>query len=276
MWRDDGLIRGYFGTKCNEIERRKRVRYTDILELYIYYCFVMFELDCNDYEQEIFRDTANFYYMQGQYEAMKEPRPISDYLFKRLIDTPSANGYTLEEYKGAKALNSTYQIHRQATMDIQQGRKPIVNRMEQELEREQNERLKIRQDIERGLIISGVIDMLLIGINNMAKVEGIAVATGDDAKVKFVAIRDEKTTKMCKSLDGQLFNIHGKNTFTRWSDSDKAMRRYTCDGLVLGLNLPNITNHFHWCRSTIIYNIDKPDKDWYDKYVEMKTGNKEL
>ncbi len=163
---------------------------------------------------------------------------------------------------------------------IQQGKKPNVRDalIERELEKQQTERLSVREAVGRGLLISGVIDMILIGLNNMAKVEAIKTATksDDDSKIRFVAVMDEKTTKMCKSLDRQLFNVHKKNTFTRWSDSDQAMKTYTCDGLVVGLNLPPINNHFHWCRSTIIYNIDKPDKEWYDKYVEMKTGNKEL
>lgn len=92
----------------------------------------------------------------------------------------------------------------------------------------------------------------------------------------FRAVLDDRTTKMCKSLDRQVFNVHDSNTFTRWSDSDEAMRTYTCEGLVLGLNLPPINNHFHFCRSTVIYNIDTPDEAWYDKYVEMKTGNKRV
>ena len=189
------------------------------------------------------------------------------------MSTPCANGYTLDEYKGAKALNSTYQIHRQATMEVQQGQKPNVKNMEQELEKEQNERLKLRNVVGKGLAISGVIDMILIGINNLAKVEGIIEAGGE--QVRFVAVRDDRTTKMCKSLDRQIFNVKGKNTFTRWSDSDKSMRTYTCEGLVVGLNCPPVTNHFHFCRSTIIYNIDYPDEEWYDKYVEMKTKNNE-
>ena len=171
MWREQGILHGYFGTKCNNIYNRKRVTYNAILELYIYYCFEMFETDVTPEEQETFRDLANFYYMQGQYECMKKPKQISDTLYYTLLDTPCANGYTLDEYKGSKALNSTYQIHRQATMQIQRGQTPNVSEMDREIEKEQNERLKV------GAKISGVIDMILIGINNMAKVEGIKEAT---------------------------------------------------------------------------------------------------
>lgn len=213
--------------------------------------------------------------MQGQYEAMKKPKELSDKLYYILLDTPCANGYTLYEYKYAKALQCTYQIHRLAVSQIQQGQKPSVEAMDKEIEKQQNERLKIRNVIGKGLVISGVIDMILIGINNMAKVEGIKEATKElptnEVKAIFIAVRDDRTTKMCSSLDRQIFLVHGQNTFTRWSDQDQAMQTYTCEGLVTGLNLPPINNNFHWCRSTIIYNIEKADDEWYQKYVEMKT-----
>lgn len=279
-WRKQGLKYGFFGTKCNNIYNRRRVTYNEILELYIYWCFMMYELDVNEREKQTYRELANYYYMEGQKEVGRKPKELPNALFLALLGTPCVNGYTLDEYKGSKALQSTYQIHRQAVMQIQQGQKPDVNKMDRELEKEQTERLSIRV-LKTGIKICGIIDMLAIGINNMAKIEGIKEATKDlpieNQQVRFIAVMDERTTKMCKSLDGQLFNVHAKNTFTRYSDSDKGMRTYTCDGLVQGLNLPPITNHFHWCRSTIIYNINKPKSEWYDKYVEMKTrNNKEL
>lgn len=270
-WRDNGLLYGYFGTKCNEIERRRRVRYNDILELYIYWCFIMYELEINPEEQRVFRHLANYYYEEGQREVGKEPKEIPERLYIDLINTPCVNGYTLDQYKGAIALQNTYQIHRQAVSQIQRGQKPNVNEMNREIEREENERLKT------GLKISGVIDMILIGINNRAKVEGIQAALPKevDGQVRFIAVMDERTTKMCKSLDGQLFNIKGQNTFRRYSDKAKGIMTFSCKGLVEGLNLPPINDNFHWCRSTIIYNVDKPKNEWYDKYVEMKTRNNE-
>lgn len=271
MWREDGLLEGYFGTRCNNIYRRKRVTNNEILELYIYYCYMMYERDVRDYEQETFRHLANYYYKDGQKQVGEEPKEIPNSVYLTLIGTPCVNGYTLEAYKGAKALNSTYQTHRQAIIQIQQGQTPKVKDMEHEIKKQSDERLKV------GAKISGVIDMILIGINNLAIIKGIELALKkrniDDGQVRFIAVLDERTTKMCKSLDNQLFYIHAKNTFTRWSDSDGKMKKYTCTGLVQGLNLPPINNHFHWCRSTIIYNIDKPRGEWYDKYVEMKTRN---
>ena len=272
MWRENGLVKGYFGNRCNNIYNRKRVTNNAILELYIYYCYEAFEEEVREYEEKICRDVANFYYRQGQYEALKEPKDMTDTMFYALLDTPCVNGYTLYEYKGSKALNSTYQTHRKAVSDIQQGRKPKVD--DKELEKQMNERLKI------GAKISGVVDMILIGINNMSKVEGIKEATKDlpqeekkDIQVRFRAVRDDRTTKMCESLDMQLFNVNEENVFKRYSESHGGIVTMRCKGLVTGVNLPPINDNFHFCRSTIQYNLEIPDEAWYDKYVEMKTGN---
>ena len=87
----------------------------------------------------------------------------------------------------------------------------------------------------------------------MAKVEGIITATGEDAKARFIAVMDDRTTKMCKSLNGQIFNVRGENVFKRWSESRGGIATFKCRGLQLGLNLPPINDGFHWCRSTIEY-----------------------
>ena len=67
---------------------------------------------------------------------------------------------------------------------------------------------------------------------------------------------DKRTTKMCESLNNQIFYLDKVNTYQRYSDYDKRIVTYTTKGLVVGENLPPISNHFHWCRSTITYLID--------------------
>lgn len=246
-WRKDGLLYGYFGAKCNNIYNRKRVTNNAILELYIYYCYEMFERDVDKDEQETFRHLANYYYNDGIKQAGGKPKEIPNQLYYNLLKEPCVNGYTLEEYKGAKALQSTYQTHRLAVSQIQQGQLPKVRNMEREFEHQLNERLKV------GARISGVIDMILIGINNRAIIEGAKsiIPPTKTLKAKFVAVIDDRTTPMCESLHGQEFNVYGENEFTRWSDSHKQMRKYKCYGLVRGLNEPPISDHFHWCRSGI-------------------------
>ena len=77
--------------------------------------------------------------------------------------------------------------------------------------RQNNQKLNINNDK-----ISGYMDMTLIGLNNLSKVEGIKSVAEDNAKVKFIAVEDSVTTKMCQSLDGQEFYINKENVFDRY------------------------------------------------------------
>ncbi|HJJ05172.1 MAG TPA: hypothetical protein OIM45_04840 [Clostridiaceae bacterium] len=109
----------------------------------------------------------------------------------------------------------------------------------------------------------------MIGLNNLAKVEGIKEVTEDNLKVRFIAVEDDKTTLMCDSLNNQEFYINKENVFDRYyGETQKELRlqRIRCNGLVLGLNLPPIQHHFHYCRSTIMYlpPVEKQEKTEYN------------
>ena len=83
------------------------------------------------------------------------------------------------------------QIFRQMTIDLQQQKKlDIENDIYQDII---NRQQKSKININDGKI-SGDIDLTLIGINNLAKLEGI-FSFDDKAEVEFVSVRDEKTTK---------------------------------------------------------------------------------
>lgn len=46
------------------------------------------------------------------------------------------------------------------------------------------------------------------------------------------------------------------------TQKELTIQRIRCNGLVLGLNLPPIQHHFHYCRSTIAYNSNYMSKDF--------------
>ena len=185
----------------------------------------------------------------------KDRKPINILkwaLFLALLDEPNVKGYVFEQYIQITIQFNAQQIYRQMTIDLQQQKQPdITNDIYQNLiKRQNNSKLNIN-----GNKISGDIDTQMIGLNNIAKVEGIK-EIDNNAQVRFIAVEDEKTTPMCHSLDGQLFYINKENIFNRhYSETQKDLRieKIKCFGLVIGLNLPPISHHFHWCRSTIIY-----------------------
>lgn len=261
-WKDKGLLTGYFGTLAKSIYGRTRVKNSEILELLIYGAYIEEQSKLKEQELNIMYDDANYYYQEGQQEVYdtlpkkekKSPSILKWALFLALLDEPNVKGYVFEQYIQATIQFNAQQIYRQMTIDLQQQKDiDITNNIYQNLIRRQNNsKLNINGDK-----ISGDIDTQLIGVNNLAKVKGIK-EVDNDAQVRFIAVMDGKETDMCHSLDDQLFYINRENEFNRYygeTQKDLRIERIKCFGLVIGLNLPPITHHFHWCRSTITYQI---------------------
>ena len=240
---------------------------SEILELLIYGAYIEEQSKLDQYENQIMYEDANYYYQQGHEEVnrtLKNKKVVSvipDAIFLALMTMPNAKGYIWKDYIEAITKYNADQIYRQATIDLQQQKElDITNDIYQNIiKRQQNSKLNIN-----GNKISGDTDLTLIGINNKAKLEGI-YSFDDKAEVEFVSIEDEKTTKMCKSLNGQKFKVHDWNEFERYSENNGRMTKYRCYGLVVGLNCPPIDDHFHWCRSFIMYvsSLEKQKKTEY-------------
>lgn len=165
------------------------------------------------------------------------------------------------------------QIYKQVILNIQQQKALEIDSGEFQniIKRQNNQKLNINGDK-----ISGAVDLQTVGVNNLAKVEGIKLAAGNDVKVRFIAVEDDKTTLMCDSLNNKIFNVHKENVFDRYyGETQKELRlqRIRCNGLVLGLNLPPIQWHFHYCRSTIMYlpPVENQEKTEYNipKYLRV-------
>lgn len=254
-WKDKGLLKGYFGMLANNIYKKNKVKNSEILELLIYGAYIEEQNKLQETELNTFKDVANYYYIEGQEEVnktltqKKKVSVIPDAIFLTLLDIANAKGYIWSQYIEIITKYNAEQIYRQAIIDMQQQRQPdITNDIYQNIiKRQGNFKLNINEDK-----ISGDVDLTLIGINNQAKMQGI-YSFDSKAKVKFIAIEDEVTTKMCHSLNNQEFYIHDWNEFWRYSKLKDSIAKYRCYGLILGLNLPPINDGFHWCRSWIKY-----------------------
>ena len=142
-------------------------------------------------------------------------------MFLSLLDTPNTKGYIFEQYIQATIQFNTQQIYRQMTIDLQQQKQSdITNDIYQNLiKRQNNSKPNINGDK-----ISGDIDAQLIGLNNLAKVEGIK-EVDSEAQVRFIATIDGNETDMCHSLDGKLFYINKENEFNRYyGETQKDLR----------------------------------------------------
>lgn len=259
-WEDEGILKGQFGIQAKNIRNRTRVKNSEILELLIYSAYIEEQNKVSEHELSIMREDSNYYYLSGIEEVNRKLPPkkrfhstfIPEVIFINFLNIPNALGYIWSEYVDSITLYNVGQMYRQTIINIQQGKSlDIDDRIYQDLiKKQQDTRLCINGDK-----ISGAIDIEMIGINNQAKLEGIRKAD-KDAKVKFIAVLDGKETLMCNSLANKEFYIDKENVFDRYyGENEKELRvqRIKCKGLVLGLNLPPINHHFHWCRSMIQY-----------------------
>ena len=82
---------------------------------------------------------------------------------------------------------NTQQLYKQAILNMQQqkGLEIDSNEFQTIINRQNNQKLNVN-----GNKISGAADLQMIGLNNLAKVEGIKANTDDDAQVEFWAVTD--------------------------------------------------------------------------------------
>lgn len=267
-WKDKGLLTGYFGTLAKNIYSRTRVKNSEILELLIYGAYIEEQNKIQEQELNIMYDDVNYYYQEGQQEVndtlpKKERKPINILkwaLFLALLDQPNAKGYIFEQYIEVTIKYNADQIYRQMTIDLQQQNEiDITNDIYQNLLKKQG---NYRLNIKDGKAVSGNIDVTLIGLNNMAKVEGIKLID-KDAECLFISDLCEHVTDMCSNMNLYKFKVNDWNSFDRWygeTAKDLKIERVKVKGLVLGINLPPITHHFHYCHSTIMY-LPKQQED---------------
>ncbi|MGN1012278.1 MAG: hypothetical protein ACI4ON_00385 [Clostridia bacterium] len=256
-WRQKNFLKGYFGVLANNIYNKIRVKNSEILELLIYGAYTEEQNKLDEYENQIIYDDMNYYYIQGQKEVnkslplykRKEILTLTDVFFLSLLAMNDSSGYDFNTYKQIVIKNNTDKVYIQAIININQQKELDIDDIEFQniIDRQLDSKLKIN-----GEKIYGAIDHKLIELDNKAKIEGIKLLD-KKAKVKFIAIEDNATTKMCKSLNNQIFNLHDWNEFYRYSKSNDRIVKYKCYGLIPGLNTPPIDDGFHFCRSTIEY-----------------------
>ena len=214
-WKEQGLLTGYFGMLANNIYGRTRVKNSEILELLIYSAYIEEQSKLEKQEKQIMYEDANYYYEQGQQEVTKKKKPsiIPMALFLALLDQPNYSGFNLKQYIEIIIKYNTEQLYKQVIYDIMQQKdlKIDSNVYQNIINKQNNQKLNINNDK-----ISGYMDLTLIGLSNLAKVEGIKSVAEDNAKVRFVAVEDDRTTLMCQSLDGQEFYINKENVFDRY------------------------------------------------------------
>ena len=224
QWKEQKLLTGYFGVLANNIYNRTRVKNSEILELLIYSAYIEEQNKLEKQEKQIMYEDANYYYEQGQQEVNKKKKPsiLTMSLFLALLDQPNYSGFNWKQYIEATIQYNAQQIYKQAILNMQQQKNLEIdsNEFQTITNRQNNQKLNINNDK-----ISGAVDLQMIGLNNLAKVEGIKSNAEDDAQVEFWAVTDEHSTEMCQSMNMMRFYINKENKFDRyWGNSKKDVK----------------------------------------------------
>lgn len=270
QWKEQGLLKNnnYFTVLANNIYKRTRVKNSEILELLIYSSYIEEQNKLEEKEKQIMYENANYYYQEGikEVEKKKKSSVIPMALFLALLDQPNYSGFNWKQYIEATIQYNAQQIYKQLIINIQQQKNLEIDSDEFQtiINRQNNQKLNINNDK-----ISGAADLQMIGLNNLAKVEGIKSNADDNAQVEFWAVTDEHSTEMCQSMNMIRFYINKENKFDRyWGNSKKDIKLMPVrvKGLVPGINLPPIMYYWHWCRSTIRYvpPVEKQEKTEYN------------
>jgi hypothetical protein len=256
---------------------KSRITNKDIMLFLIMLEYLKLALKLNDYE--LFNEIIAIAHKHAENECKrvlgrdKKTRPIN-VLNTMLMTMPNHLGSIWSDYIQNEINYNANMLFKQIMIDISQENKIDLNSdvYKKIFDKQQRTHLNIKDDK-----YSGGIDAQTVFIANQTILE--VGKDYDMKKVMFISDMCGNVTKMCKNMHKMVFNLKGQNVFDRWyGDSAKDLKEVIVDvdGLVLGINMPPITGHFHWCHSTLTYQIDEDLADETSKkLLEMNKTAKE-
>lgn len=232
----------YLQYKINQMVKRTKIKNYEALQLLIEIAYYKSFEKSQKAEDELFNVVVKVINEQVQIESydVVKPKeefhliPLPNYLLPHIMSTPLYLGYNWLEYKQNMIQYNSNKMYRNIVVDIQQKRLDLdkYNRVF-DIE---YKRYKNALDHELASIHS---EVAIWGM----KQQGIR-------EVQYIAILDKKTTNICRSMHGKVFNIYEKNVYERYAHTnDEFLTTYTTYGLQIGENQPAL--HYN-CRSILI------------------------
>lgn len=260
--KDEYGLSGYPGYQLNSFLSRKKLKNREVLYAYLLTEYYKQQQEQAVEENKLFDEVCTMTYKSvgvETYEVLhkKKPKKIEEpkaWLLGLILNT-GYNGFAWLFNKEGTLMYNTKNLYEVILILIQQN-KPLststyeIDKLLKKQEKaylNKTKREKIYEDYKNDF--SGSLDNQIAFLVNQVALKGIK--DQGCKRVQFIAVMDEETTTMCKTLDGQIFEIDGKNVYSRYSAEDKKNIVYETYGLETGANLPPINNHFHYCRSTI-------------------------
>ncbi len=251
-WKELGIYNGYFKYRTEELNKHN-INYRDLIEILFYGAFIEENSILLDEINSLFQEIGQDCYNQGRNDLGKSEKvlshPFLDNFSLTLID-----GIILSDYLDALYLTNMQEIQKQHLIALQQNKKLDVysDVMQRQFDKQRNRLICTNDDK-----YSGGLDKYVTALGNMAYLEA---SSGYNTEVKFISDHCEHVTEMCSYMDGMVFNTEERNVFTRpYGDTakDLALQEMDIMGLVIGINMPPISKHFHYCHSIFTYLVDK-------------------
>ena len=252
-WKKSKLFTGYFAYL---VTSKSKYTYADLIEILLYWIYIVQEKQFDELSKLVFVEVADDVYRQALDEIPIKPKKEFSLTWEFIwsfLWIPTYNK-RWEEYLKLLTMTNQQEMYKLIIGNLQQDR-PIKEADLKELTRKQVNRVISINDGKYSGILSDTSRLL----GNKVYTEPFKEEKG--LQVRFVAEIDKRTTKMCEGLNNQLFYVNDWNRFYRYSDIDKRDVLYNVYGLEIGVNLPPINNHFHWCRSTITYQLEESIAD---------------
>ena len=252
QWKEAGLKNKFLDYRLSTVNRK--TTYADFIMILLLGIYAMYMKEVYDSSKKTFKSVAKDAQKQAEEEMGRKPlfpflltwAFIESLLIVRSLQT------SLSDYLGLLVEQFAEKIYKLFVQSKQSPDNVGINEaaLDMILQQQENQLINVNGDKE-----SGVFTDAARQVWNASYIEPYK---SENVQVRFIAEMDNVTTKMCRGMDNMLFYTNDWNRYVRWSDYDKRDIMYTTFGLVAGENLPPIDNHFHWCRSTITYQIDMP------------------
>lgn len=231
----------YLKFKIDKMLNRTKIKYYEALQLLIDVAYFKMMDNSKKFEDELFTATTTYtseFYQRISYDI--KPRlkryhliPFPNYLIPHLMSTPLYLGYNWLEYKQNMIDYNANKTYRKVVIGIQQNNLNLDS-------------YDNAFNIDRKRYITAL-DNEIASLCSEVALWGMEKQ--NIKKVMYVAVMDEKTTNICQSMNGQIFNVNDWNIYYRYADTkDERMTKYETNGLKIGENQPAL--HYN-CRSVL-------------------------
>ena len=231
----------YLKYKVDKMLSRTKIKYWEALQLLIDLAYYQMFNRNKKFEDELFTATMTYtseFYQRISYDIKPRLRkyhliPFPNYLIPHLMSTPLYLGYNWLEYKQNLIDYNANKTYRKIVVGIAQSNFDI-NTYDNSF------------NIERKRYLTAL-DNEVASLSSQVSLWGMEKQ--GIKKVIYVAVMDDRTTRICESMNGQIFNVNDKNIYFRYANNnDVKMTKYETQGLQIGENQPAL--HYN-CRSVL-------------------------